>query len=74
MYIYCYAYRRGDSPPMTISYFDRFAAFPKRCDKCNRLFWLEWYNQYEKLYLGVSNLKWIKCKKCVKGENKDDKK
>lgn len=53
---------------MTISYFDKFAIFPKRCDTCNRLFWLEWYNQYEKIYLNVSGLKFIKCKKCIEGE------
>lgn len=58
---------------MTISYFDKFAIFPKRCDTCNRLFWLEWYNQYEKIYLNVSGLKFIKCKKCVGGKKKNDK-
>lgn len=55
---------------MTISYFDKFAIFPKRCDTCSRLFWLEWYNQYEKIYLNVSGLKFIKCKKCVEREKK----
>ena len=58
---------------MTISYFDKIAIFPKRCDICNRLFWLEWYNQYEKIYLCISDLKFIKCKKCVGEEKKDDK-
>ena len=44
---------------MTISYFDKFAIFPKRCDICNRLFWLEWYNQSEKMSLWISGFKFL---------------
>lgn len=58
---------------MTISYFDKIAIFPKRCDICNRLFWLEWCNQYEKMSLWISGFKFIECKKCVGGKKKDDK-
>lgn len=48
---------------MTITYKDRFALIPKRCDKCNRLFWLEPYSVYYK-EVGIEyySLKQIKCK------------
>lgn len=44
---------------------DKFAFLPKRCSKCNTLFWLETYNiYYEKLGLQY-DLKSIKCKRCI---------
>lgn len=46
---------------MTITYYDKFAFFPKRCSKCNRLFIFEEYNIYYK----IVTLKQIKCKNCV---------
>lgn len=52
---------------MTITYYDKFAVFPKRCHECNRLFALEWYNCYEQSVCpNYPSLKIIKCKKCVK--------
>ena len=53
---------------MTITTHDRIAILPKRCDKCNRLFWLEPYNVfYKNVGLWYTSLKQIECKKC---ENK----
>jgi hypothetical protein len=54
---------------MTITEHDGIAILPKRCDKCNRLFWLEAYDTYYEMY-GVSYCKMIMCKKCI---NKDKK-
>lgn len=54
---------------MTLTKYDRVAIIPKRCDKCNRLFWLEGYNVFYKMVgVGFYSLKRIKCKKCVEGE------
>lgn len=49
---------------MTITTHDGFALFPKRCDRCNRLFWLEPYDVYYK-EVGIEHysLKQIKCDK-----------
>lgn len=57
---------------MTITYYDRFALFPKRCSKCNRLFIFEGYNIYYKL-VGYEcyDLKQRKCKKCI-NKNKEE--
>ena len=54
---------------MTITKHDGFAIIPKRCDKCNRLFWLEQYDIYYK-EVGIEHysLKQIECKECIKGE------
>ena len=48
---------------MTITKYDRVAILPKRCNKCNRLFWLEPYNVYYK-EVGIEHysLKQIECK------------
>lgn len=50
---------------MTITTHDRIAILPKRCDKCNRLFWLEPYNVLYKYnnILG-SSISYIECTKC----------
>lgn len=52
---------------MTITKYDRFAIIPKRCDKCNRLFWLEPYNVFYK-NVGIREyyLEQIECKNCAK--------
>jgi hypothetical protein len=48
---------------VTITKYDGMAIFPKRCDICNRLFWLEPYNVFYES-VGIT-LKQIECKKCV---------
>lgn len=54
---------------MTITKYDRVAILPKRCDKCNRLFWLEGYNiHYKTVGVESYSLEQIKCKKCIDGE------
>lgn len=54
---------------MTITKYDGVAILPKRCDICNRLFWLESYNIFYKTVLvGIEPIKHIKCKNCMKGE------
>jgi len=51
---------------MTITYYDGVAILPKRCDICNRLFWLEPYNTfYITVGVGCDSLEMIKCKNCV---------
>lgn len=51
---------------MTITKYDRVAIFPKRCDRCNRLFWLEPYNIFYKLVgIEMYPLKNIECKNCI---------
>lgn len=51
---------------MTITYYDGVAILPKRCDICNRLFWLEPYNIFYKT-VGIENysLKYTQCKHCI---------
>ena len=51
---------------MTITKYDGVAILPKRCDRCNRLFWLEPYNIFHKL-VGIEEypLKQIECKDCI---------
>ncbi len=51
---------------MTITKYDGVAILPKRCDKCNRLFWLEPYNIFYKT-VGIEEypLKQIECKNCI---------
>lgn len=58
---------------MTISYYDRFAILPKRCDYCNRLFWMEPYNVWYR-QVGIEHfpLKQIQCKECYQKEKKND--
>lgn len=51
---------------MTITYYDKFAFIPKRCNKCNRLFIFEGYNiYYKQVGFGYFDLKQIKCKNCI---------
>lgn len=52
---------------MTITRWDGFAIIPKRCDVCNRLFWLEPFDVYYK-EVGIEHypLKQIMCKQCDK--------
>jgi len=51
---------------MTITRYDGVAILPKRCDRCNRLFWLEPYNIFYK-FVGIESypLKQIECKNCI---------
>lgn len=59
---------------MTITKYDGVAILPKRCDRCNRLFWLEPYNIFYKT-VGIEEyfLKQIECKNCIdkKSSNND---
>ena len=56
---------------MTITKYDGFAIIPKRCDRCNRLFWLEPYKIYYNVFgVGCYFLKQIECKKCAESEVK----
>lgn len=50
---------------MTITTHDRIAILPKRCDKCNRLFWLESYNIFNRA-IGIDghSIEYIECKEC----------
>lgn len=51
---------------MTITRYDGIAIFPKRCDKCNRLFWLEPYDTYYRhVLIGYPPIKFIKCIECI---------
>lgn len=52
---------------MTIMYADKFAIIPRRCDVCNRLFWLEpYYIFYKEVGIERFSLKQIRCKRCNK--------
>lgn len=52
---------------MTITYHDGFAIKPKKCDKCGRVFWLEFYDyDYSSRYGINRSIKEYVCKKCVK--------
>lgn len=57
---------------MTISMYDKFALLPTKCDKCNRLFIFEWYNVYCREVSPFSEIKIIKCEKCLK-KDKDNR-
>jgi len=51
---------------MTITKYDRFAIIPKRCYKCNRLFWLEPYDIfYRDIGIWGHFYEMVKCKKCM---------
>ncbi len=51
---------------MTIFEYDSYAILPKRCDDCNRLFWLEPYNiSYRDVLLGFPPIKYITCINCI---------
>lgn len=54
---------------MTITYYDRYAVTPKRCNKCNRLFLFEGYNIFYK-EIGRDSIEIIKCKKCIDNNKK----
>lgn len=56
---------------MTITNYDKIAILPKRCDICNRLFWLEPYNIfYKSVGIGYCSIKQIECKNCINKEKK----
>lgn len=57
---------------MTITRYDGIAIFPKRCDKCNRLFWLEPYNTNYKYVLIGCPIKYIKCIECIEKEESEE--
>lgn len=53
---------------MTITKHDGIAILPKRCNKCNRLFWLECYDTYYKykdVGVGRPSVKGIECLECI---------
>ena len=51
---------------MTLTRYDGVAILPKRCDVCNRLFWLESYNIfYETVGIESYSLKQTECKECI---------
>lgn len=56
---------------MTITRWDKIALLPKRCDECNRLFWLEGYKIRTRI-VGLEEypLEWIVCRECVGGKHK----
>ena len=57
---------------MTITKYDRVSILPKRCDRCNRLFWLESYNIfYKTVGIGSISLKQIECKNCIDKNRKE---
>lgn len=59
---------------MTISYYDRFAILPKRCDYCNRLFWMEPYNiRHKAVGIMYFDLKQIQCRECCQREKNERK-
>lgn len=56
---------------MTITKYDKVAILPKRCDRCNRLFWLEPYNIfYKTVGIGAYSLKQTECQECLENEAK----
>lgn len=57
---------------MTITKHDGFAIVPKRCNKCNRLFWFESYDIYYKT-VGIPQhlLRRTKCQECIAKERKN---
>lgn len=58
---------------MTITRYDGVAIIPKRCDRCNRLFWLEPYNvTFKTVGIESISLPLIECKNCiVKAESEE---
>jgi len=58
---------------MTITTHDGIAILPKRCDKCNRLFWLEPYNIFGRaIGIGGYTIRYIECKKCERMKPKSE--
>lgn len=56
---------------MTITKHDGFAIIPKRCDKCNRLFWLEEYDiYYREVGIQRYSLRQIECRECMANKYK----
>lgn len=49
---------------MTITYCDKFAFKPKRCWKCNKLFWLEPYYIREATVSPFGIVSYIYCSEC----------
>lgn len=59
---------------MIITKYDGVAIFPKRCDRCNRLFWLESYNIfYKNVGIESYSLKQIECKECISKSESENK-
>lgn len=57
---------------MTITRHDGLAIIPRRCNKCNRLFWLESYDIYfQEVGIGTYSIKQIKCKECIRKKRID---
>lgn len=51
---------------MTITRYDGVAIIPKRCDRCNRLFWLEPYNvTFKPIGVESISLPLIECINCI---------
>jgi len=60
---------------MTLMKHDGFAIVPKRCTKCGRLFWLEFYDTSVSLVgIGLITYTMIKCKECKDKECKRQEK
>lgn len=59
---------------MTITKYDKLAILPKRCNSCNRLFWLEPYNTFNTpVEIQGWFLKHIKCKSCIEKAESEKK-
>ena len=51
---------------MTLTRYDGVAIIPKRCDRCNRLFWLEPYNvTFKTVGIESISLPLIECRECM---------
>ena len=57
---------------MTITKYDGVAILPKRCNKCNRLFWLEPYYKYQKVDFAF--LRYVDCIECRECMNQKERK
>ena len=53
---------------MILTKYDKFALLPKRCNKCNSLFWLEPYNVFYRSLPTSPELEFCKCSRCVSNE------
>lgn len=49
---------------MKITKRDGFAILPVRCDKCNTLFWMEFYDKYDRSIVRGVRLWSTSCKRC----------
>lgn len=53
---------------MILTKYDKFAFLPKRCSKCNSLFWLEPYNVFYRSLPTSPELEFCKCSRCISNE------